>query len=457
MPQNCAPSLTKINSPIAPPDTHGTRRASFILPHNKARAAKLGHHKIRHGHWPSCSPAPVQAVGDTKVVSKVAVVGADFPQLRPTLKVSLQDQVAAGQVLFTDRKHPQIAHVSPVAGTVVDIEYGPRRTLSAFVIERDPNEVLVHETAPIDDNTEASIRRTLLDRGMWPAFRTRPFGRTPTPESKPVAIFVTATQKTASAPDPHVVLEGRLPAFDKGVAVLTELTEGTVHVCQSKEEPLCQAADRVNVVVFSGTAAAGLPSTHVDRLYPVQSGGQVWTIGYQDVAAIGHLFQTGQYSADRVVSITGAMAKAPKLVRTTLGASLSDVLAGEFAPNARPVFLSGDALTGVEASFLGRFHDQITLNERPAAPAERARRTRFNSISRALIPKTALERALAPRILPVPFMRALSVGDSEAARRLGCLALVEEDLAVLSRLCTSGADYGVLLRHVLDDLMEDAA
>jgi Na+-transporting NADH:ubiquinone oxidoreductase subunit A len=74
-----------------------------------------------------------------------------------------------------------------------------------------------------------------------------------------------------------------------------------------------------------------------------------------------------------------------------------------------------------------------------------------------LIPQASLERAIAPRILPVPLMRALSIGDSEAARRLGCLALVEEDVAILSRLCTSGADYGALLRQVLDELMEDAA
>jgi len=37
------------------------------------------------------------------------------------------------------------------------------------------------------------------------------------------------------------------------------------------------------------------------------------------------------------------------------------------------------------------------------------------------------------------------------------LALVEEDVAALSRHCTSGADYGLLLRQVLDDLMTEAA
>ena len=35
-------------------------------------------------------------------------------------------------------------------------------------------------------------------------------------------------------------------------------------------------------------------------------------------------------------------------------------------------------------------------------------------------------------LLTIPLLRALSVGDIEAAERLGCLALVEEDLAFAS-------------------------
>jgi Na+-transporting NADH:ubiquinone oxidoreductase subunit A len=51
-------------------------------------------------------------------------------------------------------------------------------------------------------------------------------------------------------------------------------------------------------------------------------------------------------------------------------------------------------------------------------------------------------------------MRALSVGDWEAAAKLGCLDLLEEDVALLSYLCTSGNDYSALLRQALDDFSE---
>ena len=67
------------------------------------------------------------------------------------------------------------------------------------------------------------------------------------------------------------------------------------------------------------------------------------------------------------------------------------------------------------------------------------------------------DRALPFDIMAVPLMRALAVGDAEAAHRLGCLELIEEDVALLTRRCTSGADYGALLRDVLDDIARDAA
>ncbi len=413
------------------------------------------HYTIRQGHWPSDVAAPVQAVDDIRLPETAAVVGADFPGLRPAFAVEHGDEVAAGQVLFTDRKHSQIAHVAPCAGTVTQIEYGPRRTLSACVIKRAAR-TTPRESMPLDDSTDASVRDVLQSRGMWPALRTRPFGRTPAPDARPDAIFVNAVHGTGAA-DPAPVLQTQTEIFAKGAAVLTMLTDGLVHICQSKGAPLCPITNRIRVATFGGTMAAALAGTHIDRVYPVQSGRQVWTIGYQDVIAIGYLFVTGQYSADRVVAISGPLVKSPKPVQTILGARIADIAADNMIGGANPVFRSGAPQGGREAMFLGRFDTQITAAARATSKAQAARRSWFSTTQDALIPTASLERAIAPRVLPVPLMRALSVGDSETARRLGCLALIEEDVAILSRLCTSGADYGVLLRQVLDELMEDAA
>ena len=81
---------------------------------------------------------------------------------------------------------------------------------------------------------------------------------------------------------------------------------------------------------------------------------------------------------------------------------------------------------------------------------------RTSSQPAPLIATAALEHALGFDVPVVPFLRALSVGDAETASRLGCLEMVEEDVAAVSLACTSGADYGRMLRYVLDELAEDA-
>jgi Na+-transporting NADH:ubiquinone oxidoreductase subunit A len=51
-------------------------------------------------------------------------------------------------------------------------------------------------------------------------------------------------------------------------------------------------------------------------------------------------------------------------------------------------------------------------------------------------------------------LRALSVGDLETARRLGCLELLEEDVSLLSYVCPSKVNYAPLLRSVLDSIKD---
>jgi Na+-transporting NADH:ubiquinone oxidoreductase subunit A len=72
-----------------------------------------------------------------------------------------------------------------------------------------------------------------------------------------------------------------------------------------------------------------------------------------------------------------------------------------------------------------------------------------------MLPLAELERAAPPGILVAPLLRALLVGDIERASELGALELVEEDLALLSYLCSSGNNYGKLLRDVLDQLYRE--
>jgi len=408
-------------------------------------------------------PEPV--IDDCFPVERVALLGADYPGLRPKLTVEQGDRVSRGQPLFHDRAHPDVVFVAPVSGVVESITLGPRRRLSALVIraESDLSEL---EPVTVAGSTGAELRATLLAHGLWSGFLTRPFGRMPAPDATPDAIFVTATADNPHAPGPNLVIEGREVTFRAGVKALTLLTGGTVHVCQNPGSDIAVGlSERVRSSVFPAGSSSGRAGAHIHRLHPVGAGRSVWSIGYQDVMAIGVLLETGIQDFSRIVSLTGSRAKRPHLVRTVIGASLQDLIREETLPgddSAALAILSGSAMTGRLASWLGRYHQQVTLmsdlSPRQAAPGHGLFARLFGAPSQVgpLVPTAALERALGFDIPAVPFLRALSVGDAETARRLGCLGLVEEDIAAASLACTSGADYGRMLRHVLDELAEDA-
>jgi Na+-transporting NADH:ubiquinone oxidoreductase subunit A len=239
------------------------------------------------------------------------------------------------------------------------------------------------------------------------------------------------------------------------------LTDGAVFVCQSPGPALAdESKGRIRCVRFDGThPAAGLPGTHIHRLAPVGGGRVVWHIGYQDVIAIGRLLATGRLWTERVVAIAGPGVRDPRLVRTRLGASLDDLMEGELGDGDFRI-VSGSVLSGREAGFIGRYHTQVSVlpavGETARLPILSRLLSKCCDVPPPLIPLAAFERALALDILPVPLLRALSVGDAETAERLGCLQLIEEDVALLSYVCASKADYGALLRAVLNDLEEDS-
>lgn len=401
--------------------------------------------------------SPRQVLRKAGPVRSVAISGHDFPDVRPAFRVQAGDRVRAGQTIFVDRNRPDIAFTASASGTVVSIDRGHRRSLDAVVIRTEGDDA---EHFVAEPSGASAIRALLLASGLWTSFLTRPFGRLPDPDSNAAAIFVTAIDTNPLAPDPMVLIGLHEEQFNRGLDALNRLLDETVFVCHAQGASFAKASDaRVRYVAFSGRHPAGLPGTHVHHLAPVGMGRTVWTIGYQDVIAIGHLVSTGILVADRIISLAGSGIRDPALVRVRAGASLDDLLVGQVTDGTVRV-LSGPVLSGREAGHLGRYHNQVTVLRENTIPVPGDFRTRWSNLLRgapsgAIIPREAFERAMPLDILPVPLMRALSIGDVEAARDLGCLELVEEDMALLSHLCATGTDYGALLRDVLDELAGD--
>lgn len=405
--------------------------------------------------------APLQLVIPADRTSTIAVYGADFPGIRPQWAVAVGDRVKAGQTLFADRQRPNIRIAAPVAGTVEDIRFGTRRALDAVILGNEGDEALTFD-ATRQPGDARWPRDVLLASGMWTSFRTRPFGRIPDPDAVADAIVVSAVDTQPLSGDPMVAIELYADWFERGISALAALTTGPVHICHPRGRPPPAKVDQqVRLFPFSGQYPAGTASMLIHQLGPAGLTRSIWHIGYQDVIAIGHLLEEGRIRSERIISLAGSGALNPTMMRVTSGSRLDALLSGEVKhPDCR--ILSGPVLTGREDAYLGRYHDQITVlapDETPriASSAHRLASWFGGGRSAAIVASELLDRALPGRFHAIALMQALSVGDVERARDLGCLELVEEDMALLSHLCPTGNDYGRLLRLVLDELAGEAA
>lgn len=426
---------------------------------------------------------PVQSLGDSKPPRTVAVLGPDYVGMKPTMAVREGDRVKRGQELFADKKTPGVIFTAPAAGTISAINRGAKRALESVVIDVDGDEGERFDASQAHDR--AGLESLLVASGLWTSLRTRPFSRVPELGSTPHSIFVTAMDSNPLAPDPLVVINDRPDAFTAGLDGIAKLTDGTVFVCHEAGKFIPAGSDpKLTPAEFGGIHPAGLAGTHIHHLDPVHAGKTVWTIGYQDVIAIGHLLQSGELDTTRVVALAGPGVANPRLIRTVIGASIEELAAGELADGEQrlisgPVF-SGHAARG-GLSFLGRYHNQVSV-----LPEERERHlfgyltpganrhsvfpvflsswlgkktidltTTTNGSTRAMVPIGTYDQVMPGDFLATQLMRSLLVGDIERAINLGALELDEEDVALCTYACPGKYEYGPVLRQLLNQIQKE--
>ena len=436
------------------------------------------------------SGAPRQAIEEGNAARSAAVLGPDYPGMKPTMEVKEGDVVAKGQILFSDKKTPGVVYTAPAAGTVAEINRGAKRALRGVVIdiaaEGDSISFASHAAEQIQNLDREAVIQQLLQSGSWPALRTRPFSRVPSPETAPHSIFVTAMDTNPLAADPQIVIAPRIKDFIAGLAVLSTLTDGAVHVCQSAGADMGEYAqsEKIQSHSFGGVHPAGLPGTHIHFIDPVSPNKTVWYIGYQDVLAFGHLFLTGQLDVERIVAIGGPGASNPRLVKTILGANLTELTAGELVEGDQRI-ISGSVLSGRGANeglpYLGRYHVQVSIlredRERKLVgwlmPGTRMHSvfpaflskwvgeksveftTNTNGSTRGMVPIGTYDTVMPLDILATQLMRSLLVGDLEKAIELGCLELDEDDIALCTYACPGKYEFGPVLRDVLTQIEKE--
>ncbi len=425
---------------------------------------------------------PEQKISDAPAPRAVAVLGADYVGMKPTMAVQVGDRVKTGDLLFTCKKTAGLRYTAPASGTVSAINRGAKRVLQSVVIDIDGDDAVTFPSVTAEAAKaldKEAVRSQLIESGLWTALRERPFSKVPSLDSTPGAIFITAMDTHPLAADPTVVIAEQSEAFALGVDLLAGQTTGQVYVCSAPGANLPSgSAGNVQREEFSGPHPAGLVGTHVHFLYGVSSERSAWTINYQDVIAIGRLFLDGRLWTERVVALAGPQVERPRLLRTRLGVDLEALCAGELSGSDNRI-ISGSVLGGRKVAgataYLGRYHQQVTVLEegrereflhylRAGAKKHssmgiylsswfglkpQAMTTSTNGSERAMVPVGNYERIMPMDVLPTQLLRALIVGDTDTAQALGCLELDEEDLALCTYVCPGKYEYGPILRDNL--------
>ena len=429
----------------------------------------------------SGSPSPSISEKSTKYVG---INAADYNGMKPSFKLNEGDLVAKGDTIFHWKNDEKVGFVSPVSGKLTKILRGAKRALQFIEIESDgesrEKEFQSYKGGDLSLYTSEELIDLIAESGLWTSFRTRPFSKLPLTSSKPHAIFVNTMDSNPLAMSPDMFIQDHESAFNDGLDALQKLTDGKVHVSvKVGYRFVIKESENRDINEFLGPHPSGNVGTHIHLIDPVNEKKVSWSIGYQDVVAIGKLIGSGKLFTERWFSLCGPAAKKPRIIKTTLGAKLEEIIAGEIESSETRV-VAGSAIYGRAKSdnypFLGRYLNQVTLlqeeRERVFLGWHDAGFNRFSVMRtflsklmpgkrfnlgtsthgsyRAMVPVGAYEKVFPFEMVPTHLLKALYVGDTDYAQALGCLELDEEDLACCTFVDPGKVDYGPKLRQSLE-------
>lgn len=421
--------------------------------------------------------------------TRYAVNPKHFHGLSPIPKVEKEvgEEVLAGDVVYYDKKNPDIKFVAPVSGEVVEVRRGEKRSVADIVILADRQlRYKKFQTPDIHSATREQLVQFMAESGLWTLINERPFDVIPSLESEPAHIFVTTFDTAPLAPDFNFIIEGHEDSFQKGLDVLAKLTSGHVHLgldARGSQAPHKAYTEATGVQKnwFAGPHPSGNVGIQIHHTSPIVPGSVVWTVHVQDVVTIGKMFLTGEYHADRMVALTGAELKEPHYVKTYQGASIAELLKGNISDGNNRI-VSGDVLSGTQVTsddFLRAKDDMITVLKEgdhyelfgwllPLAPRPSISgsipsygkdhkfeaNTNTHGEKRAFVVTGEYESVLPMDIYPQHLVKAIITQNLEKMEGLGLLELSEEDVALCEFVCTSKTPVQSLVRQGLDTLKE---
>ncbi len=441
----------------------------------------MGVFKLKKGYDIPLQGSAERRLEKAQKNTAVAVQPIDFRGLRPAMKVEAGDTVNRGSILFVDKQKPEILFRSPAAGIVREVVRGERRVIQRVIVDISGDSAEIFEKYTADQIKALSTSQAkdiLLNSGLWPTIRQRPFSRIAAIDASPKSIFISAVDSAPLQPDSDMLLEGQEKAFQLGIQMLSKLTEGKINLSVSaRTKAFFSKISGVEIHEFSGPHPAGNVGVQIHHIDRIQAGEKVWYVSPRHVAQIGKFLSSGEYPGSKTYALTGSELEKRHYVAATEGALVNDLVDAALNKKTQRV-ISGNVLTGTKSSsagFVGFYDDMITV-----IPELEGRRffgwlrlgmnansfwpmflskltpkkklsptTDMNGEERAFVSTGEYEKVVPMDVLPVHLCKAILVEDIELMEQLGIYEVDAEDLALCSYICPSKIEFGdIILRGI---------
>ncbi|WP_298899834.1 Na(+)-translocating NADH-quinone reductase subunit A [uncultured Psychroserpens sp.] len=435
----------------------------------------------------------IKLVGEAEKTVEQAIISnfctirpEDFHSVIPKLVAKEGATLKAGDVIFYDKSNEDIKFVSPVSGTVVEVQRGPKRRIDAIKIQADKEQSFKDFGAFNMDSDAAAVKAHLLTSGCWPFIKQRPYDVIANPEKSPKAIFISGYASAPLAADLDFVLSGKEAELQAAVSVLSKLTEGQIHICVgSNNSPLAGMND-ATIHKVSGPHPAGNVGTHINKIDPVNKGETVWTINAQDLVVIGELLLTGKFNPERVVALAGSSVKKPRYFKTRIGSEVATMVYDNgVEKDGNDRIISGNVLSGKQLKpdgSLGFYDNVITVipegddyeffgwNKPIFNKISTSRaftfswlnpkkkydlNTNTNGEHRAFVVTGSYEQVFPLDIYPMQILKACMYQDLDEMEALGMYEVAPEDFALTEFICVSKQPHQDIIRKGLDLMLKE--
>ena len=423
-----------------------------------------------------------KAVAKTVAANEVSLKPSDFACFKPHLEVRVGDKVKAGSVLFTDKNRPEIRFCSPVSGEVTEVRRAERRRITDVVVKADGNnEYEKFDTSNL--SSKDAVKNLLLQSGVWPYLRQRPFNIIADPKQDAKAVYISTFDSAPLAADYQFVLKDQLADFQAGVDLLSKLAPVYVGFDNKISGNIFQNVKNATLTGFEGPHPAGNAGVQISHVCPVNKGEMVIVVNPQDVVIVGRLAKSGIYDAKKTIALVGGKVKSPAYYSTVANAKIDGIISGNYETEDARI-IGGNVLTGTKLSadgYLGFYDNEISIIPEgnyydffgwalPGLKKYSFSHTFFSWLSpkkqynldtnthgekRAYVVTGTFEKLVPMDILPLQLIKAILAENIELMEELGIYEVAEEDFALCEFADTSKTDIQAIIRKGLDLMVQE--